>query len=150
MFCEIPFNLASVNSFFQQKVEMERCILFPVHSVIWWSSDWRILLFQGGKISQIKTGNSRDSWVLCHTVLCFPASSNFPKIPEMPFQADNRRGTPCCPGEHAQILFLAHCSSTCGIFPDASSLGNSWCQPDPSCTSRDCFLGLCGCHKTQK
>lgn len=81
MFCEISFNLASVDSFFQQKREMEQCMLFPVHSDIWWSSDLRVLPFQSGKISQIKIGNSRDSWILCHTfsVLCFPASPSLPK-----------------------------------------------------------------------
>lgn len=55
--------------------------MFPVHSDIWCKSDLRILLFQSGKISQIKIGNSRDSWILCHTLLSslFPSISQFPK-----------------------------------------------------------------------
>lgn len=101
-------------------------------------------LFQRGKMSQIKIGNSMilGFYVTLFSILCFPASPNFPKMSKVPFQGDNRRAP-------SSVLFLAHWNSVCGIFPGASNLGNCWCHPDPSCTSRNWFLAVCGCHKTQ-
>lgn len=91
MFGEIPFNLASVNSFFQQKMEMEKWILFPFPSDIWCSSDLRILLFQKvEKRHRLKSGIPEilGFCVTLFSVLWFPASPNSPKTSKLPFQGD--------------------------------------------------------------
>lgn len=50
-------------------------------------------LFQRGKMSQIKIRNSMilGFYVTLFSILCFPASPNFPKMSKVPFQGDNRR-----------------------------------------------------------
>lgn len=138
MFCENLFDLASVHSLFQQKKEMEQCILFPVPSDIWCSSDLRILLFQSlptlskWKISQMKIGNSRDSWGLCHT----PLSSLFPSISQFSKKYQKYLSRETIGGDLPDVLenTLSFYSCPTGIPPVGPflvlpTLGKSWSHP---------------------